>query len=127
MEYKEMEAILFCIHCNDERDHVITYINGKISRIECTSCHHTVEIKVDLLKEFYQEVYEKIVNKPVKITEEYRKDLSKFLLSLPIRIIKKPYSLYKYIKQTRSVMKTYKEKQKRTKSFENEDDVKRIN
>ncbi|AXI38972.1 MAG: bh protein [Bacillaceae bacterium] len=115
VEIKEMEATLFCIHCNEEQDHIITYINDKISRIECANCHHTVEIKIDLLNEFYHEVYEKIVHKPAEITEEYRNDLSKFLLSLPIRIIKKPYSIYKYMKQTRDVFKTFKEKQKRKK------------
>lgn len=110
VEIKEMEVALFCIHCNDEQDHVITYINNHISRIECKNCGHSVEIKVDLLKEPYKEVYEKIVHKPAEITEEYRKDLSRFLLSLPIRIIRKPYRIYRYIRQTRDVFKTYNKK-----------------
>ena len=109
MEIKEIEAVLFCIHCNEDHDHIITYINDKISKIECVHCLHSVEIKVDLLHEFYHEVYEKIVNKPTEITEEYRNDLSKFLLSLPIRIIKKPFSIYKYMKRTRDVFKTFRQ------------------
>ncbi|TLS38720.1 bh protein [Pseudalkalibacillus caeni] len=110
MKKNEMDFDLFCLHCKEEVDHHFTYINDEISKVQCTQCGHVLEFKVDLMKEFSRELYEKIARKPHRLTEEYKEDFSKFLFSMPIRIVKKPYAVYKYIKDTKEVFSDYHKK-----------------
>lgn len=109
MKESEMLADFYCIHCLDDTPHKILYINDEISKVECEHCHHALELKVDLMEEFWYELYQRIVNKPKEITKEYKQDLSKFLFSLPIRITSKPYRLLKELKETKKLMDKYKE------------------
>jgi hypothetical protein len=108
MKSSEMEANLYCTHCKDETPHVIMYINGKIKGVECEECQRSVGVRVDVMKEFYKEVYERISTKPSRITHEYKEDLSRFLSSLPTRVISKPYRLMRYLNETRKVIKQYR-------------------
>jgi hypothetical protein len=105
-----MEANLFCIHCNDETPHMITYINNEITKIECEDCHNIVAIKVDIMKEFYKEIYERVSTKPSRITQEYKKDLSVFLYRLPIRVVSKPYRLMRDLNESRKIIKKHRKK-----------------
>lgn len=109
MKKHDMYAGLFCIHCNEETEHKVTYVNNEISRIECNQCHHIIKLNVDLMKEFYREVFDHIATKPSRMTEEYKKDLSQFLFSLPIRVVTKPYRFYRYLKDTVDVFKESRE------------------
>nr|WP_316046552.1 hypothetical protein [Planococcus glaciei] len=54
MKVKKMEAGLYCIHCKEEVDHEITYINSDIKSIRCLQCNRTKELKVDLKKRILQ-------------------------------------------------------------------------
>ncbi|MFZ4450364.1 bh protein [Salibacterium aidingense] len=104
----EMEADLYCIQCKEEVPHVIQYINDEISNITCRECSRAIEIDVDIMNEFYGEIYKRIATKPSRITKEYREDLSHFFFSLPIRIISKPYRLIKDMNETQKVIRRYK-------------------
>lgn len=108
MKMHEMEAKLFCIQCNEETEHIILYINNEITSVKCEDCQREVGIKVDIMKEFYKELYEHISTKPTRLSEEYKQDLSKFLSRLPIRIISKPYRLIRYLNESRKIIKKYK-------------------
>jgi len=110
MKVKKMEAGLYCLHCKEEVDHEITYINSQIKSIRCLQCNKTKELKIDIKKELYKELVERISTKPTRMTEEYRKDLSHLLLSLPVRAIKKPYRLLKDVNTTRKVIRNYSKK-----------------
>lgn len=110
MKRTEMEASLFCIHCNDETPHLIVYINNEITSIQCEDCNQITGIKVDVMKEFYKEIYKRISTKPSRITEEYKQDLSKFLHRLPFRVISKPYRLMRDLNESRKIIKQYREK-----------------
>lgn len=110
MKVKKMEAGLYCLHCREEVNHEITYINDQIKSIRCLECNKTKELKIDMKKEIYNEVYERILTKPTRMTEEYRKDLSHLLFSLPVRVIKKPYQVLKDVNTTRKVIQDYKKK-----------------
>lgn len=112
MKVKKMEAGLYCVNCKDEVNHEVTYINDDIKSIRCTECGRTKELKIDLKKEFYSEIYERISTKPTRMTKEYKEDLSHLLLSLPVRVIRKPYRLLKDVNTSRKVIKTYKSKKK---------------
>ncbi|WP_416144174.1 bh protein [Planococcus koreensis] len=112
MKVKKMEAGLYCLGCKEEVNHEVTYINDDIKSISCLQCGRTKELKLDLKKEFYKEIYERISTKPTRITKEYKEDLSHLLLSLPVRAIRKPYQLLKDVNSSRKVMQTYKSKKK---------------
>ncbi|MBU9672706.1 bh protein [Planococcus sp. CP5-4] len=112
MKVKKMEAGLYCVHCREDVNHEITYINDDIKRIRCMQCNRTIEMNMDLKKEFYKELYERISTKPTRVTKEYREDLSHLLLSLPFRAIKKPYRVLKEVHSSRRVINTYKPKNK---------------
>lgn len=108
MKIKKMEAGLYCLHCKEEVDHEITYINSQIKSIRCLQCNKTKELRIDMKKEIYKEIIDRISTKPTRITEEYRKDLSHLLFSLPVRVIKKPYRLLKDVNSSRKVIRNYK-------------------
>ncbi|WP_209123990.1 bh protein [Alkalihalobacillus sp. BA299] len=110
MKVKQMEADLFCIRCKEEIEHNITYVNDRIASVKCLECQNAVEFDIDVSKEFYKEIYERISTKPSRITKEYREDLSNFLFSLPIRVVSKPYRILKDINVSRKIIKGYKRK-----------------
>ncbi|XXM71426.1 bh protein [Lysinibacillus sphaericus] len=110
MKIKHMEADLFCVHCKEEVEHSITYVNEKIKSVECLECHHKMEINIDVNREFYKEIYKRIATKPERITKEYQADLSHFLFSLPVRVVSKPYRILKDINDSRKVIKGFKKK-----------------
>lgn len=96
--YTYMEAILYCLHCKEETKHIIIYENKIIKKIKCQKCKIELEINKENIKEKYANEYiEKILIEPQKITDEIQKNLCNFLLSLPIRIMVKPYKLIKEI------------------------------
>ncbi|KIY22095.1 bh protein [Mesobacillus subterraneus] len=103
-----MHGILYCSSCQDEVPHTITYINDKIKSVECDECNYTLSFNVDVMKEFYDEIYNKISTKPSRITEEYRANLSLFLKRLPVRIISKPYRVLRSLNTSRKIIKKYK-------------------
>ncbi|VVM32376.1 hypothetical protein [Terribacillus sp. AE2B 122] len=43
------------------------------------------------------------------MTTEYKDDLSQFLFTLPIRLASKPYRLYQDIKESRIIMRDFKD------------------
>lgn len=115
MEIKTMEAALFCSHCREEVNHEITYINDDIKSIRCEQCNKTKQLRVDVNKKFYKEVYDRISSKPTRITQEYKDDLSHLLVSLPVRTVSKPYRLLKDVNASRKILKRYKQKKSRVK------------
>ena len=105
-----MKASLFCLHCNDETPHIIVYINNEITSVQCEDCNHQVGIKVDIMKEFYKEIYERVCTKPSRITQEYKEDLSHFLSRLPFRVVSKPYRLMRDLNESRKIILQYRKK-----------------
>ncbi|MCE4051617.1 MULTISPECIES: bh protein [Bacillaceae] len=108
MKRSVMEANLFCTHCNNESLHDVVYINEEITSVKCHSCLYEAGMKVNIMREFYKELFEHIATKPSRITEEYKQDLSRFIARLPIRVISKPYRFMRYLNESRKVMKYYK-------------------
>lgn len=104
----EMESDLYCITCNEETPHIITYINGNLESVKCEECERVMKIQRNIMKEFYKEVYDRISTKPSRITTEYKEDLSRFLYRLPIRVISKPYRIMSDLNESRKVIKRFK-------------------
>lgn len=113
MKRTVMEADLFCIQCKDDVPHQVVYINDKISHVECEVCHRSSDMPINPKREFYKEVYKRIASKPSRITDEYREDLSHFLISLPKRVLSKPYRLMKDINESRKIIHEIETKDKK--------------
>ena len=98
MEPEEMKTILHCVRCQKNCEHVVIYHRGMISSIVCQECG--IEIGFDqkkLMACYGEDLVNRVLTKPRRITEEYEKDLIKFMKDIPFRIITKPYRLIKEI------------------------------
>ncbi|QPM69473.1 hypothetical protein RT761_02706 [Atribacter laminatus] len=93
-----MKTILHCVRCQKDCEHVVHYHRGMISSIVCQECG--IEIGFDqnkLMACYGEDLVNRVLTKPRRITEEYEKDLIKFMKDIPFRIITKPYRLIKEI------------------------------
>ncbi|SUV04027.1 Uncharacterised protein [Priestia megaterium] len=108
MKSSEMNADLYCITCNGETPHIISYVNGNLESVKCEECERGMKIQRDIMKEFYKEVYDRISTKPSRITTEYKEDLSGFLYKLPVRVISKPYRMISDLNHSRKIIKQFK-------------------
>lgn len=92
----KIQTDLFCLHCEKETLHTISYSGRYLHRIKCEQCG--TEIALDrkrILETYTAETLDRILTKPHRVTEEMRKDLTHFITSLPIRIMTKPIRLAK--------------------------------
>lgn len=90
---------LFCHSCGKETVHCVKYISGILKNIRCEECGYSLDLSREkLLKYYTEEMITRFITKPDRLTEEVRKDLSHFILSLPLRMISKPYRVAKEIR-----------------------------
>ena len=93
-----IETKLYCLHCQKEAPHRISYFGVALKSIQCRVCG--TEIKFDrkrILEVESLEFVDRLFTKPKRLTEELRRDLTAFLSTMPIRIATKPYRLAKEI------------------------------
>lgn len=107
---------LLCTPCMMTTSHIITYVHGQLASIECEHCHRKVEVHEQELshegkgaagfhrislsgihKIYTTEFAQRILTKPHRIGEQLQEDLSLFLMTLPLRLVTKPYRLTKEI------------------------------
>jgi len=93
----KVKAQLFCLHCNKETNHIIIYKGEYLEDIKCSICGNEIRIREKLLETYTADFIERVLTKPQRITEEIKKDLSRFLKSMPIRILTKPYRVAREI------------------------------
>ena len=104
----QMKSDLFCLHCNKECEHTITYLGKHLQDIGCDECGIHIHIdKLKIMEHYAESVVERLLTKPHRINEEIKKGLSSFLKSLPIRVIKKPYEV------TKEVLEVFKDSLKK--------------
>jgi len=95
---EEIKTTLFCLHCAKETPHTIVYSGQYLRKIRCRKCNIEVQIdKEKILQLYTSDILERILSKPERLTEEVRKDISSFLLSMPFRIVSKPYRIAKEV------------------------------
>ena len=96
MKSELIETNLYCLHCEKETPHVITYTGDYVRKIRCDICHTEIQIDKDKILKFYtSKMLKRLFTKPERLTDELRKDMSSFLTSLPFRIVSKPYRMAK--------------------------------
>ena len=93
-----LETELFCLHCNRECPHRITYLGTYLKEVRCQECGTHIEMdRKKILETYTAEIIDRLLTKPHRLTEELRKDLSNFIKSMPIRIMTKPLRVAKEI------------------------------
>ena len=91
---KKIETELFCLHCQRECQHTITYVAGRIKEIRCEECGLAFTIDRNrLLATYMAEALEEVLTLPHQFNEERRQNLTKFLGSLPIRLVSRPWKM----------------------------------
>ncbi len=104
MEISKMQAELYCVNCKRDTMHEIVYIGENIERIKCLECEVFLEINEDLVLTTYaKDIFQRISTKPKRMSKEIKKDLSKFLYSIPFRVVTKPYRMIKEFKEIKNI------------------------
>lgn len=89
---------LYCIQCDEETEHKVVYIDGKIKMVKCNQCDTTFGVDENKLLESYtKEKVNDILTKPARLKNEIKEEGTKILFSLPKRIITKPYRVIKEV------------------------------
>jgi len=102
MSITKFQTELYCINCKEDTVHEITYVGENIEKIACKKCESELHINEELILSAYAgDVFQRIRTKPDRISEEIKQDLGKFLCSIPIRLITKPYRMVKEYNDTK--------------------------
>lgn len=110
----ERKVQLFCVNCNQNTLHKIVYINDQVAFIECECCHKSLDTKLDIKNAFYHETYQRIYSKPKRLIGELENNPGLFFVTLPFRLLSKPYRMTMGLNQSRNVIKKFKKKHKKS-------------
>ncbi len=92
-------TVLYCIHCQKETLHTLTYVGGELQKIKCTECGMEISFdKKQMLLVYSEDLVKRILTKPKRMSKEAFSDLSSFLKSLPLRIATKPARIVREVK-----------------------------
>lgn len=114
-EEQVMDVDLLCILCGVETAHRLRYQSDRLQSVECLECHrkliigevsdeetgHTDQISHHDMHRLYQHHFlNRVLNKPHRMSEEVRNDLTTFVVTIPLRVVTKPYRLLMEILKT---------------------------
>ncbi|MDI3257671.1 MAG: bh protein [Kyrpidia sp.] len=88
---------LFCIQCNRETVHTVTYVHGRLHDIVCAVCGSETRVDKEAVTHPSDGWLHRILTKPERMTREMKEELTGFLLRLPGRVASKPFRLSKEI------------------------------
>jgi hypothetical protein len=75
------------------------YIGENIERITCTECNAYVKIDEKMvISAIGADIVSRVTSKPERMSNEIKENLSKFLKSMPKRVVTKPYRIIKELK-----------------------------
>lgn len=104
MNVTKMKADLHCVNCNKNTPHEVIYIGDNIEKITCLECDTYLEIDENLVMSTYaMDILKRVSSKPERMSNEIKEDLSKFMYSIPIRVVTKPYRMIKEYKELRGM------------------------
>jgi hypothetical protein len=96
VEQEEIVTSFVCLSCQRETMHRVLYQGGIVRSIICQECGLEVGLdRAKLVALYGEQLIERILTKPQRLTEEYRRDLFEFFSTIPFRIITKPYRMLK--------------------------------
>ncbi|SKC87845.1 hypothetical protein [Maledivibacter halophilus] len=104
MSITKMKADLYCVNCRKNTPHEVIYIGEDIEKITCLECKAFLEIDENLVMSTYaMNILKRVSSKPERMSNEIKKDLSKFLCSIPFRVVTKPYRMVKEYKELKGI------------------------
>lgn len=96
MNIKKIEAELHCINCDETTLHEVVYMGDDIEKITCLSCDNYLQVNEKLVISAYAyDIFKRVFSKPERMSNEIKNDLSRFVLSIPVRVVTKPYRMLK--------------------------------
>jgi hypothetical protein len=94
----ETKITLFCINCNAETTHTVTYIGDYLKSIQCDSCLKKVEIdRRHLRTVFAEDFIDRILSKPHRMTKDFKEAMAYLVPFFPKRLLKEPKKVIKEI------------------------------
>jgi len=76
----------------------VYYVSGILRKVKCEKCGNSFDLEREKLLRYYtEEVISRILTKPDRLTEEVKRNFNQFVLSLPFRLLSKPYRVAKEI------------------------------
>jgi hypothetical protein len=94
----EAKIILFCINCNAETPHTVTYIGDYLKSIQCDNCLKKVEIdRRHLRTVFAEDFIDRILSKPHRMTHDFKEAMAYLVPFFPKRLLKEPKKVIKEI------------------------------
>ena len=107
MTIVKKQAELFCLHCQKDTLHEITYAGHRISNIECMECRTDLEVNDEqVVTHYMEEILHRLKTKPDRVSQDMKGHRGKYLLSLPCRLIKKVVNMTQDIRELRRYIKT---------------------
>lgn len=95
---EEAKIILFCINCNEETEHTVTYIGDYLKSIQCDNCKRKFEIdRRHLTTVFTEDFIDRVLSKPHRMTQDFKEAMSYLLPFFPKRLFKEPKKVIKEI------------------------------
>lgn len=102
MEGRE-HALLTCVSCGQESEHVLTYAGRLLVSTRCPNCgftwHHSDH---DLRNAYLQDLESRIASKPGRWLDRLRREPIRTALALPRAMVRQPA---KFIREIRTVLK----------------------
>jgi len=99
MSIKKIKTTLYCIHCEKDTLHELTYIADELEKAKCLECGMEIKFnKEQLLMVYSKDLVKRLLTKPKRVADEAFSDLSDFLRSFPVRVITKPRRMIKEVK-----------------------------
>lgn len=97
---KRIQCDFYCNGCQKEGTHELVYSNNVLIYAECANCGRVVPFSEETLLTIYaKEMVQRILTKPQRLGQELKRDLRHAILSLPVRVITKPYRLVKEVEE----------------------------
>lgn len=106
MTIVKKQADLFCLHCQKNTMHEITYAGNRISDIECLECKTELEVNDEqVISHYMEEILHRLKTKPIRVSQDMQGHRSKYILSLPYRLVRKFVKLTQDIREFRRYIK----------------------
>jgi len=97
---KRIQCDFYCNGCQQEGPHELVYSNNVLIYAECANCGRVVPFSEETLLTIYaKEMVQRILTKPQRLSQELKRDLRHAILSLPVRVITKPYRMVKEVEE----------------------------
>ncbi len=97
---KRIQCDFYCNGCQQEGPHYLVYSNNVLIHSECLNCGRVVPFSEETLLSLYaKDIVQRILTKPQRLNQELKRDLRHAILSLPVRVITKPYRMVKEVEE----------------------------